>query len=76
MHRDAGEWRQGEGISPSALSKEGQRWRRCLFIIGVRAIANFLSAKDFALSTPNLPEKFLCNFCLQIFSHKDHQDLC
>jgi len=22
-----------------------------------------------------LPEKFLCDFCLHIFSHKDHEDL-
>jgi len=29
----------------------------------------------FARLFPNLPEKFLCEFSLQIFSHKDHKDL-
>jgi len=37
MHRDAGEWRHGGSISPSALSKVGQWGWRCLFIIGVAA---------------------------------------
>ena len=31
--------------------------------------------KIFARISPNLPEKFWCNFCLQIFCHKDHEDL-
>jgi len=31
--------------------------------------------KMFARISPNLPEKFLCDFCLQIFSNKDHEDL-
>jgi len=35
--------------------------------LGVRRI--------FARISPNLPEKFVCDFCLQIFSHKDHEDL-
>jgi len=29
----------------------------------------------FAQISPSLPEKFLCDFFLQIFSHKDHEDL-
>jgi len=29
----------------------------------------------FARMFPNLPEKVLRDFCLQIFSHKDHEDL-
>ena len=29
----------------------------------------------FARISPNLPVKLLCNFCLQIFSHKDHEYL-
>ena len=29
----------------------------------------------FARISPNLPEKFLCDFCLQSFSHKDQEDL-
>jgi len=35
----------------------------------------FEGAKDFCPISPNLPEKFLCDFCLQIFSHRDHDDL-
>ena len=37
MHRDAGEWRHGGGISPSVLSKRGATGAECLFIIGVGA---------------------------------------
>jgi len=29
----------------------------------------------FARISPNLSEKLLCDFCLQMFSHKDHEDL-
>jgi len=29
----------------------------------------------FARNSSNLPEKFVRNICLQIFSHKDHQDI-
>jgi len=29
----------------------------------------------FARISPNLPEKLLCDFCRQIFSHKDHEEL-
>jgi len=54
MHRAAG---NGEGISPSALSKKEQWGRRCLFIIGVGA-GKFLGAKDSARISPNLSEKF------------------
>jgi len=46
MHRDSGELRHGEGILPSALSKEGQRGRRCFFIIGVGA-GKFLGCEGF-----------------------------
>jgi len=31
--------------------------------------------KMFARISPNLPVNFLCNFSLQILSHKDHEDL-
>jgi len=30
----------------------------------------------FARNSPNLPEKLFCDFCLQIFSQKDHEDCC
>jgi len=29
----------------------------------------------FVRISPNLPEKLLCDFCLQKISHKDHEDL-
>jgi len=29
----------------------------------------------FARISPNLPEKSLCDFCIQIFTHKDHETL-
>ena len=32
-------------------------------------------AKDFCSNFPNFPEKLLCDFYLQIFSHKDQDDL-
>jgi len=35
----------------------------------------FRGAKVFSRNSPNLPEKFLCDFCPQILSHKDHEDL-
>ena len=42
--------------------------------IGV-ASGKFLGVqKIFARISPNLPEKILCDFCLQISSHKDRED--
>jgi len=35
----------------------------------------FGDAKDFCPNLPKLAWKVLCDFCLQIFSHKDHDDL-
>jgi len=35
----------------------------------VQEQANFWGCEGF------LPEKFLCDFCLQFFSHKDHENL-
>ena len=46
-------------------------WRRHM----CRRKQIFEGAKDFCPISPNLPEKFLCDFCLQIFSHRDHDDL-
>jgi len=44
-------------------------------VIGVGA-SKFLGVRrTFGWISPNLPEKFLFNFCLQIFSHKDHENL-
>jgi len=31
--------------------------------------------KTFSGILPNLPETFLCDFCIQIFSNKDHENL-
>ena len=53
MHRDAGEWKHGGGIVPSALSKGEQRGRRCLSHNGImgnvmvyqdRLESNFIAA--------------------------------
>jgi len=54
-------------VSSSLANVDGLP-RRCRskYILGVRKI--------FAQISPNLPEKFMCEFCLQIFSHKDHDD--
>jgi len=35
----------------------------------------FWGYEGFCPNSPNLPGKFLCDFCLQIFSHRDHEDL-
>jgi len=60
-------------VSPSDLSKEGQR--RCHFIYGVGA-GKYLGYEGFCPDFPKLARKFfLCNFCLKVFSHKDHEDL-
>ena len=41
--------------------------------VGVR---KFLGVRRiFARISPNLPERFMCDFGLQIFSHKDHKNL-
>jgi len=43
--------------------------------IGVGASKYLGVGRIFARISPNLPEEFLCNFFLQIFSHKDHEDI-
>jgi len=43
-------------------------------VIGVEQ-ANFGVRRIFARISLNFPEKFLCAFCQQIFSHKEHEDL-
>jgi len=35
----------------------------------------FENAKDFCLNFPKLARKVVCDFCLQSFSHKDHEDV-
>jgi len=37
--------------------------------------ANFWGAKDFCPNSPNLPEKHLCDLCLQFFSYQDYEDI-
>jgi len=46
-----------------------------LKIIGVGAGTFLMTRRILARIFPNLPEKFLCYFCLQLFSHKYHKDL-
>jgi len=49
-------------------------FRRCLFI-DVGAGKFWGVRRIFARISPNLAETFLCNFCQQICSHKDYEDL-
>jgi len=44
-------------------------------VIGVGAGKRLGVRRIFVSISPNLPEKFLCDVCLQIFSHRDHEDL-
>jgi len=53
----------------SAVSKCYVTWHKC------RDRQIFGGAKVFVLISLNLPEKFLCAFYPQIFSHKEHEDL-
>jgi len=46
-----------------------------LYIISVGTGKLWWMRRIFAQISQNLPEKFVCHFCLQIFSHKDHEDL-
>jgi len=43
--------------------------------VGVGAGKFLRVRRIFAQISPNLPERSLCNFRLQIFSHNDHEDL-
>ena len=56
MHRKAEEWTHGEGISQTALSKEGQWEWRCLSIIGDGA-GQFLACEGFCPNFPKLSWK-------------------
>ena len=70
MHRDPGEWRHGEGISPSVLSKERQGGRRCLFIISVGA-GKFWVCDGFCPNFPKLVWKvFWVTFANKLSSTK------
>jgi len=46
---------------------------RALATIGVGASKILGMRRIFARISPNLPKKLLCDFCLEIFSHKDHE---
>jgi len=74
MHRDAREWRRGEGISLSALSKEGQRGRRCLFIIGV-GTGKFLGCEGFFPNFPKLAQKVFVQLLPTNFLPQNHENL-
>ena len=50
-------------------------WKTLLYAIGVGASKILGARRIFARISPNVSEKLLCNFCLQIFFHKDHEDL-
>jgi len=50
------------------------QYPRIICTIGVGA-SKFLDCAVFLSEFPQTCPKVLCNFCLQIFSHKDHEDL-
>jgi len=55
--------------------QKGAMEAEVIFIIGVRA-GKFLGVRRiFAQISPNLPKNFNVQFSLQIFFHKDHEDL-
>jgi len=62
MHRDDGRWRHGGDIHPSVLSKEEQRGRRCLFIIGLGAGTFSGLRRIFSRISPNFHEVFCATF--------------
>ena len=74
MHRDAKEWRHGRSVYPSLLSKGGNGCGGAFHHRG-RSRQIFGSEKDFCPNSPSLPEKSYVQFCLQIFSNKDHEDI-
>jgi len=45
------------------------------YAINVGASKFWEVQRIFARISPNLPENLFCNFCLQNFSHKDHENL-
>ena len=63
MHRDAGEWRHGGGIVPSALSKGGQGGQKCLSHNSI--IGNFMVYQDRLESNS-----------LQLFEHPENSEFC
>ena len=62
MHRDAGEWRHGGGIVPSALSKGGQGGQKCLSHNSI--IGNFM-----------VQDRLESN-SLQLFEHPENSEFC
>jgi len=61
------------------FQKGGQRGRRCIFIISVGASTfwgcDFLPEGFLPAFPQTCPKSYLCNFYLQLFSHKDHEDI-
>jgi len=62
----------GRSRSGSSLARS---WSHCYHPTDVGADKFLGVRRIFARISPNLPEKFLCAFYLQIFSHKDHDGL-
>ena len=71
MHRDAGDWRHGRGISPSVLSKrcatgaEVPFHQRCRSRLILRM--RFFARKIIARMSPNVPEKLFVQLLPAIF---------
>jgi len=52
--------------------KRGATGAEVLFIIGLGAGKFLVLRRIFSRISLTFPKRFLCNFCLQILSHKDH----
>jgi len=64
---------------PMFFQKGRQRGRRCFFIVGVGAgtfsRCDCVSQGFLTASSQTCPKRCSCNFYLQLFSNKDHEDL-
>jgi len=63
------------GAFTTLLFQKGAMEAKASFHHRGRSRQIFGSAKDFCPNSRNLPEKSYVQFCLQIFSNKDHKDL-
>jgi len=68
MLMDVGEWRNWGAFIPLSFQKRGNEGGGAFSSIGIGAGKFSVVRGIVARIFPNFPEKFLCKFCLQIFS--------
>ena len=74
MHRNAGQWKHCGGVSHFALPSGATRTE--VPFHHRSSSRQFWGCDGFLPEIPQTcPKRFLCNFYLQIFSRKDHEDL-